>query len=61
MVPITCIHSMNGKHARVHKSKIYCDKGHPIATQTGKSFLDLRLLAQGRRLAMAYCQEMPGL
>jgi hypothetical protein len=52
---------MNGKHARVHKSKIYCDKGHPIATQTGKSFLDLRLLAQGRRLAMAYCQEMPGL
>lgn len=47
------------QHARVHRSKIYCDKGHPIATQTGKSYLDIRLLARGRRLAMAFCQRCP--
>jgi hypothetical protein len=47
------------QHARVHRSKIYCDRGHPIATQTGKSYLELRLLAMGKRLAMAYCQRCP--
>jgi hypothetical protein len=46
-------------YARVHGSFIYCYKGHPIATQTGKRFLKLHLLANGRRLAMAYCQRCP--
>jgi hypothetical protein len=46
-------------YARVHGTLIYCYKGHPIATQTGKKSLQTNLLARGRRLAMAYCQRCP--
>jgi hypothetical protein len=44
-------------YARVRGTRVYCEKRHPIATQTGNSFIDLSLLARGRRLAMAFCQK----
>lgn len=45
------------EYARVQGSRIYCYKGHIIARQTGKSYLEISLLARGTSLAMSFCQQ----
>jgi len=44
-------------HARVQGTRIYCDRGYPLTSKTGKVDLDVRMLAEGKALAPKVCQQ----